>query len=1813
MTYLGVQISSLQKPNRKFPFMDYRPKPLLAMLAAVLLFTACNRNTVKLMDTNCKNEVPVLGNFRFEFNHSLVPDSLLNNWQADDLVEFEPKIDGHFRWEHSNELVFSPSKPLPPATSFKARISQKILEGTKYKNIEGNELNFFTPSLELEQVNVMWVLQDETKSQAMPQVMLDFNFPVDPNTLKDHLSVKVDGENKDYMLKTVSGDNKILLNILNVKNEDKDYSATVTVSTGLIPLNGQNATKEAITENIGLPSPFALNIQNIETQHDGVTGTVKILTSQQVKQEDLEKFISISPSVKFTAEVTDDGFLISSDKFNADKTYDLKLLKGLKGRIGGTLKDDYTNNIAFGELEPQITFANNKGIYLSSLGLRNIEVKMVNVPKVKIIISKIYENNILHAQQSGYSPDDYNYETDNYERNYNYPQDGDIIYSKEIDTKDLPKYNNSRVLHFDVSDKLQDFKGIYHVMIRSKEDYWVSDSRFLSVSDIGLIAKEGKDKLIVFANSIKTAQPISTASVTIYGYNNQVIGVGNTNSDGVAEIEYTKKDFAGFKPAMIIAKTADDFNYMPFSSTKVETSRFDVGGKRSNPSGLDAFIYPERDIYRPGEKVRFSVIVRDKQWKCPGEMLLKLKFLFPNGKELTEIRKTLNEQGSCEGSIDISKAAITGSYILQVYTSNDVLLSSKNFMIEEFVPDRIKVTTRVNKDEVAPGDNISLAINAQNFFGPPAADRNYECQIQVRQKVFSPKNFSQFDFSLANQKTFFDDKTNQGKTNDEGNATENYAVPAAYVNMGLLQASFYTTVFDETGRPVNRMTYSDIYTQDIFYGIADDGYGYYPLNQAVQFPIIAMTKDEKVANNIKAEIQVIKHEYRTVLSKSGSYFRYESQKEDKLVHDSYMMLNGETNKFSFTPRTPGDYEVRIMKPGVNTYVSKSFYSYGWWGGDNTSFEVNNEGNIDIDLDKEKYNSGESAKIHFKAPFDGKMLVTFETDKIVSYQYVNVTKRDASIDLKLSDDYLPNVYVTATLIKPHDISDIPLTVAHGYKSLKVDNPNRKINVQIMAAKTTRSKTHQKVTVKAAPNCNVTLAAVDNGILQVSDFKTPNPYDYYYQKKALEVNGYDIYPLLLPEIKARLSSTGGDGYDLEKRVNPIRNDRIKLVSYWSGIQKTNGSGNANFEFDIPQFSGEIRLMAVAYKDESFGSADAAMTVADPIVLSTALPRFLSPGDTVTVPVTITNTTKKSTTANAELKVEGPMQVVGTTKQSVSLGANAENRVTFKILALPAVNAGKVKVEVNGLGEKFTDETDIAIRPASSLQKVTGYGSITGGSSQQINFALNDFIPSSVNYQLIISKSPVLKIADQMSYLVQYPYGCTEQTVSAAFPQLYFSDIADLIQKFKGSKASANYNIIEAIRKIKMRQLYNGAVTLWDEGDADWWATIYSAHFLLEAKKAGFDVDNSLLSNILTFLNSKLKNRETINYYYNRNQQKKIAPKEVAYSLYVLALAGQPQVSVMNYYKSNLNLLSLDSKYLLSAAYALAGDKNNFRELLPTSFSGEESLAQTGGSFYSDVRDEAIALNCLLDVDPGNSQAGIMAKHLTDKLKQRYWLSTQERAFSFLALGKMARTANKSDVTAIVKVNGKEIKETKGSDLAISSKELGGTNVEISTKGSGTIYYFWQAEGISASGNYKQEDNFIKVRKEFFDRYGRQITNHTFKQNDLVIVGISLEGAYNTSVDNIVITDLLPAGFEIENPRTKDLPGMEWIKEQSTPTALDVRDDRINLFVNLNYKKQMYYYAVRAVSPGIFKMGPVSADAMYNGEYHSYNGAGTVTIKP
>jgi len=366
---------------------------------------ACNRSTVSLEYTNARDEVPSLGNLIFRFDHALIKDSLLDQWDSTKYVSFEPKIPGRFRWEHPDELVFSPSQPLPPATTFKATLHNDILQYSSYGRIKkGEDLVFHTPELRLDNTNVTWVLQEENSSTAIPQVDLQFNYPVNPNSLKEKLKIEIAGQPVNYNFQTLSASDKITLRLLNLKMEDKTVEAKIAIDKGLVPEGGTNGLKEAIETKSNIPSPFVLQINEVTAEHDGETGTLKVTTSQQVTSTNLASYISLDPAVKFTVEPSDDGFVIRSDNFDQSKSYALTITKGLRGRIGGVLHEEYNNNVTFGELAPSISFVNSKGVYLSGKGAQNIEVKIINVPKVKVIVSKIYENNLLMAQRYGYNP-----------------------------------------------------------------------------------------------------------------------------------------------------------------------------------------------------------------------------------------------------------------------------------------------------------------------------------------------------------------------------------------------------------------------------------------------------------------------------------------------------------------------------------------------------------------------------------------------------------------------------------------------------------------------------------------------------------------------------------------------------------------------------------------------------------------------------------------------------------------------------------------------------------------------------------------------------------------------------------------------------------------------------------------------------------------------------------------------------------------------------------------------------------------------------------------------------------------------------------------------------------------------------------------------------------------------------------------------------------------------------------------------------------------------------------------------------------------
>jgi len=1809
---------------------------LILAMFSMLVLGSCMRkpaNEVALNQRNFSNEIALQQNLEFSLTHDLVPPELVGVWDSTPYFTIEPDVPGRFRWSSANTLVFSPNHSFAPSTDYRIEFNKDLLEHAPEKGLYlGNdikqEIEFHTPYLKGESVKSFW-MREPGSQQVRIKAQIQFNYAIDISTLLPNLEVYLDDTKVTAQLESKANGSEVQITLDPGDKGEQDVMLRLKLKKG-ITLDGSNRNSQDEQELAQvLPSRLRLDITDISAVYENNDGVITVLTSQELVNNDLTGVYKLSPGLSTTSTLLSNGFEIRGS-FDISQVYALTILPKLEGVLGGKLKKAIEKNLSFGELKPSIAFTNEKAIYLSSAGAKNIGVNIVNVPKIKVKIYKIYQNNILsYLRQNSYEDWEYDYEMDEYVgQNTTYREDGngyysDVIYEKEITTASLPKINGIRALNLDIPKESLDYRGIYFVSVSSSGERYLKANKLVSISDVGIMAKTTDTKVLVLAHSIIDAKPLSNVEVNLISSNNQLMLKGRTGTDGVLVFDDLDKKAPRFTTAMITVQTEKDFNFVPFSNTKVETSRFDVGGKYEHVSGFDAYIYAERNLYRPGETMHLNTIVRTNNWKSVGVVPLKWKILMPNGKELKTEKVKTNKEGAFETAIELPASALTGNYSFEVYNGNDVHLASYRLQVEEFMPDRIRIKGELNKKTYRPGDTLRYTAFAENFFGPPAANRNYEFNLQFNRENYRSKNYPNYSFYNSDE-TKYNTILREGKTSADGTFSETTILSKAMKGTGIVNIRQYATVFDESGRPVHSQLQSKVMTQDVFYGINVEDY-FVGTNSPMNIHLVAVDANDKFKAGAKAQVEVYRYEWQNVIENSNNYYRYRSRKVEKIAMTRNITFGSSPYAFAFTPVVSGQYEVRIREKGSQSYVSYHFYAYGWGQTQSGSFQVNSEGQIEMETDKDHYEVGDKVKVLMKTPFSGKILVSIERNDVLEHHVIETDKKSAEFSFTLKNEHVPNVYVSATLIRPMDGSMMPLTVAHGYIPVMVENKSSRLPVEILAVEKSRSRTKQKITIRSKPESDieVTFAAVDEGILQMKNFQSPDPHAYFYQKRALQVNSYDIYALLFPELNSKKSS-GGDA-DMEaggaKRANPLANKRVKLLSQWSGVLHTNSNGEAVYEMDIPQFNGEVRLMAVCYKGGAFGAASKSMKVADPIVINTALPRFLSPGDQVALPVNLANTTGKDGQAKIEIKLEGALEIDGTSTTSLKVAANSEGVYSFKLKAKNTMGTGKITVLVTALGETFKEELDITIRPAVPLTRHTSSSMLEAGKHQFVLSQFDALIPESRTSTILVSRSPMVQFMDKFNYLVGYPHGCVEQTTSKAFPQLYLADFMKNYEGYLGrgteNSADPEYNVRQAITKLSNMQQYNGALSYWPGGYYEsYWGTVYATHFLIEAKKAGYEVNQQIIDRSVSYMNYKNSEKRTEAVWYMDGGQwvtRKMADRSQIYSLYVLAMAGKPNRSLMNHFKSNTDLLTAESKYLLGAAYASVGDMTAFNSLAPVGFPQTNTRAEFGGSFSSDMRNLALSLNTLIEVDPTNAQIPELARLLSIQLKSRRYHNTQELVYTFMAMGKLNKKLGTGTVNALVKSDGKVIGRFDGKDdLKLYLDDLKSGNLELEVNGKGPVYLFAEVSGINANGEFEEQDNYIRVRRNFYNRFGQPFTSNTFKQNELIIVRVAVSSLNGSRIENIAITDMLPAGFEIENPRLNDLPQMDWINNKSTPDYYDFRDDRVNLYTDVQGSTKYYYFLVRAVSRGTFKMGPIGADAMYNGEYHSYHGGGTVVVE-
>ncbi len=1813
------------------------------MFLALLLSSCLRENELSVAQNSLDKDSQITPDnpITFTFSHKLKDANIMGRYDFDTYFTITPELETSEYWQDMYTLAITPMRNLTPGTKYKIKFNEAMLVlFDSLKTIDNQEFTFSAAEFEARTGLNQWRTNRVSPGDVLYQEV-DFNYDVDIATLKRKIHFTVEGNEIPFTCLNEYYHRKVKFELKfddAVKFAGKDLKITLEDKLEIYNTNWKSEDKIELTAKLPLLDDLEVSQVGIIAESD--KKGIKLFFNQEIVPNSisLDK-IKLDPAIAFDLSVEKFGILIKG-QFKEGITYELILDKSIKSVYNKTLKEDYRKLITIEKPEPSISFASKNNFYMAKSTSRNIGLNILGIKTVKIDIHKIYENNIVHFFDRGIYTN-YNYKDGEYSENtrYHSSQYGDRIFSQTYEVDQMPSKGNTQLFKFSPKTDISE-TGIYVIDVYDPNDkYSTMVSQMVSLSNLGIITKQSKDKLYVFVNSLKTATPLANVKVGVISSKNQKYYSATTNSQGLAIIKnYSQNGIVQLNPAFVYATYGNDVNYLKLDY-KNQHDVYDYDVYVNNNNDYRAFLYGDRKLYRPGDTVVIAGIIRDKQLNTLSNVPIIAKIETPTRNEYKTLKINLNKEGGFSKKIYMPASVPTGTYYISYMLNNDIWLGSYEIKIEEFMPEQLRINLSTDKEQYGVLDSIIVKATVETLYGSVAGDMNYELNYEVSQKHISFKKYADYDFDLESKEdsrnrynSKYLKKANlrndlyKGKTDKDGKIRDVYTMHNSLRDNGILSCNALLTVFDENGRPVYKNKHVDIFTQEYYYGIGKIDY-YNSTGEAIAVPLTVVNQNGKFASQTVANVALVRNVWHSVMVRnSDGRYRYTSQLESTVLEEKEITIYDKNTKYTFTPQEYGSYEIRVKAPGSDNYVARSLYCYNWggWGNSSENVEINKEGNITIETDKDEYLLEDKCKVLFKTPFDGKMLVTIEREDVYISKILEVKNKTASMIIDLQEDYLPNVYISALLYRPVDSQSLPITVAMGVKSLDVRKAANKINMKIEAPEKIRSKRTQKIKVKTDKKNQevmITMAVVDEGILQISNYKTPDPYKFFYSPMNLNINTYSLYKSLYPDLNIASSKSGaGEGIMAMKlndlAENPFANKRVKLLSYWSGILKANAHGEVEVPIYIPQFSGEVRIMAQAYKGKAFGVAEKPMKVADPIVMNASIPRFLYPGDKFDMTVTVRNTELKASDCNIEVLLSKNLELTGKKKASVKLEKSGQAKATFPIEALESLGEEMITIKAKAHGETFEHQTYINIQSPSSLIQISKFGTLKPNDAIELDL-LDDFIPETHSAKVIISKSPLLEQMENMYKLLGYPHGCAEQTVSKAFPQLYFADLLPISDKpdNRNSIKAAAENVNAAITKLATLQSWNGGIKYWSSSsEANKWVSVYAAHFLLEARKAGYKVSDGLLSQLLSYLESKVTTFAPVTYYSyfdGKTLYKPYFPKRTVYAYYVLALSGRYNNSALNKIKDELTTLSTESKYLLAGAYATSGDKKTAKYILDNVEKIKDNGTETGGSFGSYIRNMALSLMVLLDTDPSNAFIPTLSKTLATEMNDREYLSTNDMAYAVMALGKLSRKTLNGKANGIITYAGESKKLL---DKNFAEVNVEGKNAKVKSTGSENLYYFYEAKGLTNSGDVEEIDSKLEVRRKYFDREGNEIQAE-FEVGDLVIVELKIKLQNSaTYAENIAITDMLPAGLEIVNDRLQeDAPSFNWMS-QNEPEYMDMRDDKINIFTSLtpNSPNKTFYYQCRAVTKGTYKQGVLSANAMYDGTFRSYVKVKKVVVK-
>ncbi len=1812
-----------------------------------------------------QGEVPQWTDFSITFSEAIIDKSRVGTEVPAEALRFTPAVQGTARWVAPDRIGLFLDAPLAPSARYMVELTSELNPTEAFLLTGQKEFKFATEPFKVQQAR-MEFSTDDTREYATGIGTIAFNYPVTTADLKAHLSIELDdGTEIPYQIETNTATARTVeFKTKRIKRGKADRKIKVKIEKGFKCTGGQIGLEKASITPVILRGRGTLGVTYSDVWESDRTPYISVRFSAPVLSDAVEPYLELTPAVDYQV-ISDYRNIEIHGNFKRRTTYTLKIRRGLTARNDAVLKQDYMTKLMIPDLQPQLRFL-GAGFFLSRKGHLNLGLATINVKRVKLEIEKVFANNLIYVSKLD--------RWSRWSRNLGKP-----IHSEVLDVP--PQLNEEVTTPISLEDYLADeHVGIFKVVARNADREWNSAHQWVLVTDLGISAKRIGDKLYVWVKSIATGAPVPAARVKLISDNNQTLLSGTTNWAGFVEFTEVAEKTEDFIPFMVTAAKRDDLAFIQLDRHEIAMADFDIAGPAYLQKGYEAFLYTSRGVYRPGETVQLAGIVRGAKQAIPEPLPTHIEVLAPDGRIIRELRQQTNKNGACDVKIPIPDYALTGNYIAKMKIA-DRVVGGVQFQVEEFMPDRMKVAVTVDKASYKLGETLDLEVKATNLFGPPAVGRKVQasCQLIAVPFVVSEDNLppdtdpTQWrSFVFGNTRKFESQRIELGEaqTDTAGKALYQFTVPATLKAPSLLNGILTATVSEIGGRAVTTSHRVVIYPYSHYVGIRRATTGSVKINQPLRFDYVAVDDAMATAPGRALKLSLHKVHWNTILRQnSAGRYEYVSEAQTTAVK-TYDLTSAETAQtVTLTPSDYGEYRVRLEDVESTATAEISFYVSGWR---NTPVSMEHPTRLDLTLDKPVYRPGETAKLNIKAPFSGTLLLTVERDRVLSHRTIAMKKNTATISIPVRDSYKPNVYLSGTLTRavPMDTASqidnkslLPAR-AFGVVPLKIDATRRRLSIEMSLTQTNDTGTTEKISLlsQTQPNeavirpnnevsiafevhgrrswqkYDVCIAAVDEGILTLTDFKTPNPHDFFYQQRGLKTRSFDLYSGILPEIAdiTDNSSTGGDAGAARrlgrKRLNTSSIRRVKPVSLWSGFVRTDGNGRGTVQFKIPQFNGKLRLMAVAFAGADYGASEAYLTVREPIVLTPTFPRFLAGGDQIRVPVTLFNGTGENAEFTVKLQAAGDVQLLSASdthtpetapengseklphpptapplhELSIEKGVDAgtEAQVFFDIRIQDAIGEVNFNLSAEGNAETTQIDVQLPLRSVAPPVTQTGYGVVRAGEPVDFIFPSN-LIANSSEFSLTLSSFPNIAFANSIRYLLRYPHGCLEQTTSRVFPLLYFSDLARSVEPMLAAEDSVDYYVTAGITKLESMLMPSHQFSYWPGGTyVNPWSSIYASHFLVEARKAGYEVADRVYDAMLKGLRARAKFSPDMEESNNNAKKVKREIALATYASYVLAAAGQPDRGTMHYLKNRgASSLSDYSHFQLAGAFALSGELETALSMLPVSISpsfngkGTENW-ETGGTFNSPVRTQAIMLDVLAEVNENHPSIPMLVKNLSDAASDgSRWRTTQDNAFAFLALGKIMKKQTDTDYTGTLKINGEHFADFDAAETRYTDEAWDGTRVQLTLEGEGSCYYYWSAFGIQRDSFIEEYEREIQVQRRYFNKDGESLTG-TFVHGDLIVAEITVK-ALTANLENVVVVDMLPTGFEIENPRLESRAGIPWLKAQGfKPDYLDIRDDRLIFFGTFpRQRERKFYYALRAVTQGEFTLPPIAAEAMYD----------------